>query len=79
VPKLPDAILFIALVALLIVLPHYLIRKVSRKYGPKVVRSVMNRSFRPILTIYFRRKVTRQIQDERKANGLPPLENPHVH
>jgi hypothetical protein len=73
--KLSDAILFIALVALLIV-PHYLLRKASRKYGPGIVRRIVSRCFRPILTIYYRRKVIRQMEDERKAKGLPPLENP---
>ncbi len=76
--KLSDAILFIVLVALLIV-PHYLLGKASRKYGPGIVRPIVNRLFRPILTIYYRRKVIREAEDERKAKGLPPLENPPAH
>jgi len=54
------------------------LRKAGRKVGPVIVRPIANSLVRPILTIYYRRKVIKQIQAERKAKGLPPLENEHI-
>jgi hypothetical protein len=69
--------LFALLSVAFLVGTHYLLRKTARKFGPVVVRPIIQ-SLRPILTVYYRRKVIKQIQAERKAKGLPPLENLHI-
>ena len=61
----------------LLIATHYLLRKTIRKNAPKIVRPIVERFLRPLLTIYYRRKVTNQIQAERKAGGMPLLENPN--
>ena len=76
-PQQLEAILFAILSVALFVVTHYLLRKTGRKFGSVIVRPLI-RSFRPILTIYYRRKVIKQIQANRKAKGLPPLENQHI-
>jgi hypothetical protein len=53
------------------------LRRGAKKFGQVIVRPLV-RSVRPILTIYYRRQVIKQVQAERKAKGLPPLENLHI-
>ena len=68
-----EAILVVLFTLALLIAPHYLLRRVVRRLGPKIIRPAI-RPLRPILTFYYRRKVIRQIQAERKAQGLPPLD-----
>ena len=75
--RLGEILLALLSVALLVA-SHYLLRKAGRKVGRFIMRPVVNGLVRPILTIYYRRKVIKQIQAERKAKGLPPLENEHI-
>ena len=68
-----EAILVVLFTLALLIGPHYLLRRVVRRLGPKIIRPAIQ-PLRPILTFYYRRKVIRQIQAERKAQGLPPLD-----
>jgi len=61
-----------------LLLLHFFLRETVRRVAPKIMRPAV-RSFRPVLTVYYRRKVMKQMQRERKAKGLPPLENPYTH
>jgi hypothetical protein len=70
------ALLAISSVAIL-VLSHYLIRKLGRKIGGQIGRT-LGRLLRPVFTLYYRRKVVKQMQADRKAKGLPPIENPYT-
>jgi hypothetical protein len=72
-----EAVLFALLSVAFLVASHYLLRRGAKKFGQVIVRPLV-RSVRPILTIYYRRKVIKQVQAERKAKGLPPLENLHI-
>ena len=74
--QLEGFLIAVASVALLLV-THYFLREAGRKIGRKVARPLV-RPLRPILTVYYRRKVIKQMQRERKEKGLPPLENPHL-
>jgi hypothetical protein len=78
VPRQLEVTLFALLSVALLVATHYLLRRTARKFGPVIVRPIVRRLLRPILTIYYRRKVIKQIQAERKAKGLPPVENLHI-
>jgi hypothetical protein len=78
VPQQLEVILFALLSVTAFVATHYLLRKTVRKFGPSIVRPFVRRVLRPILTVYYRRKVTKEIQAERKAKGHPPLENQHI-
>jgi hypothetical protein len=75
--QLEGFLIAVASVALLL-LTHYFIRETGRKIGRKIARPMV-RPLRPILTVYYRRKVIKQMRRERKAKGLPPLENPYTH
>jgi len=81
VPPQLEVILFALLSVAGVAATHYLVRKAGRKFG-RSVRSVVRPSIRlfvrPILTVYYRRKVIQQVQADRKAKGLPPLENQHI-
>jgi hypothetical protein len=74
VPQQLEVILFAILSVAVFVASHYLLRKAGRRTGQVIVRPTV-RPLRPVLTIYYRRKVIKQIQAERKDKGLPPLEN----
>jgi hypothetical protein len=74
--KLEGFLIAVGSVALLVAI-HYLLRKASRKIGAKAAGTIV-RTLRPILTAYYRRKIIKQVQRERKAKGLPPLENPYT-
>jgi hypothetical protein len=58
-------------------LSHFVLRKLGRKIGGQTGRRVAP-LFRRVVTIYYRRKVIRQMQADRKAKGLPPIENPYT-
>ena len=77
-PQQLEVILWALLSVALLVAMHYLLRKTVRKFAPPIIRPLISRVLRPILTVYYRRKVIKQIQAERKAKGLPPLENQHI-
>jgi hypothetical protein len=68
-----EVVLFALVSAAFLVASHYLLRRAGKKLGRVIVRPL-----RPILTIYYRRKVIKQVQADRKAKGLPPLENLHI-
>jgi hypothetical protein len=74
VPQQLEVILFALLSVALLVASHYLLRKTARKFGPVIIRPIV----RPILAVYYRRKVIKQLQAERKTKGLPPLDNLHI-
>ena len=62
-------------------LVHWIIRQGSRKAGKSVgkfVGAALRGPLRSTLTRYYRRKVIRQMQEERRRQGLPPLENTDV-
>jgi hypothetical protein len=75
VPQQLDVILWALLSVAVLVATHYLLRKTFRKFASPIIRPLIRLVLRPILTIYYRRKVIKQVQAERKAKGLPPLEN----
>ena len=77
-PQQLEMILWALLSVALLIATHYLLRKTVRKFAPHIIRPLIRRVLRPILTVYYRRKVIKQIQAERKAKGLPPLENQHI-
>jgi len=73
------ATILFALVSLLVF--HLLIQQGTRKVGRgigKAVGSVLRAPVRLLLTKYYRRKVIRQLQERRRQQGLPPLENPDI-
>ena len=72
-----EAVLFALLSVAFLVASHYVVRRTARRFGQVIVRPFVC-LVRPILTIYYRRKVIKQVQAERKAKGLPPLENLHI-
>jgi hypothetical protein len=60
---------------------HWLIHEGSRKTGRAIGRaagSLLRAPFRLVLTKYYRRKIIRQRQEERRKRGVPPLENPDM-
>ena len=80
-PPQLEVILFALLSVAGVVATHYLVRKAARKFGRSVrslVRPSIRLLLRPILTVYYRRKVIQQIQADREAKVLPPLENQHI-
>jgi len=68
------------LIALLgLVTLHLALRRGGRELGRGLVKgvfAVIREPLRKLLTVYYRRKVIRQMQEERRKQGLPPLENP---
>jgi hypothetical protein len=52
-------------------------RKVGRGLG-KLVGAGMRPALRTVLTAHYRRKVTKEMQEKRKTEGVPPLENPRL-
>ena len=70
------------LVALVLMgLFHWLVQRGSRKAGRAIGRaigSVLRAPLRFVLTKYYRRKVIRQQQEQRRKEGLPPFENPNL-
>ena len=67
-----------ALIALSsLVLLHWLIKRGARKVGT-AIGSALRAPIRALLTRYYRRKVIRQIQEEKRKQGIPPLENSDV-
>jgi hypothetical protein len=78
VPQQLEVTIFALGSVALLVATHYLWRRTVRKFGPIIIRPIVHHLIRPILTIYYRRKVIKQIQAERKAKGVPPLENQHT-
>jgi hypothetical protein len=68
------------LVALLgLIALHLALRRVGREVGRGLVKGVfaiIREPLRKLLTVYYRGKVIRQMQEERRKQGLPPLENP---
>jgi hypothetical protein len=70
-------ILFAIFSIAIFVFSHYVLRKIGRKVGRQIGK-VIGRLLRPILTLYYRRKVIKQMQADRKAKGLPPIENPYI-
>ena len=58
---------------------HYVLQRGTRKVGRAIgkrIASVLRSPLRRVLAIYYRRKVIRQLQEQRRKQGLPPLENP---
>ena len=49
-------------------------RQAGRKVG-RVIGSVLRTPLRAVLTPYYRKKAIRQLQEQRRKQGLPPLEN----
>ena len=49
-------------------------RRAGRRLG-RLVASVLRSPLRAVLTLYYRRKAVRQLQEQRRKQGLPPLEN----
>jgi hypothetical protein len=49
-------------------------RRVGRRVG-KSIGSLLRAPLRTVLTAYYRRKVIREFQEQRRKQGLPPLEN----
>ena len=49
-------------------------RRAGRRLG-RLVGSVLRSPLRAVLTLYYRRKAVRQLQEQRRKQGLPPLEN----
>jgi len=68
------------LVALLsLIALHLALRRGGRELGRGLVKglfAVIREPLRKSLTVYYRRKAIRQMQEERRKQGLPPLENP---
>jgi hypothetical protein len=67
-----------ALIALgsLVVL-HWLIKGITRKIG-RAVGSSLRAPVKALLTRYYRRKVIHQMEDEKRNQGIPPLENSDI-
>lgn len=67
-----------ALIALSsLVLLHWLIKRGTRKVGT-AVGSSLRAPVRAFLTRYYRRKVIRQVEEEKRKQGIPPLENSDI-
>jgi len=60
-----------------LVLLHWLIKRGTRKVG-SATGSALKAPVRALLTRYYRRKVIRQTQQERRKRGIPPLENSDI-
>jgi hypothetical protein len=57
------------------------LHRVGREVGRGLVKGVfaiIREPLRKLLTVSYRRKVIRQMQEERRKQGLPPLENPDL-
>jgi len=54
---------------------QYLSRKAAKGVG-RGAGAVIRPGLQRILTRYYRRRVIRRMQEERKQQGIPPLENP---
>ena len=70
------AIILVGLVALLVL--HLFIQWGSRQVGRRLARligSLLGPPLRMLLTPYYREKAIRQLQERRRKQGLPPLEN----
>jgi len=78
VPQKLEVILFGLLSVAALLATHYVLGKTVRKLSSSVVQPSILRVLRPILNVYYRRKLIQQIQTDRKAKGLPPLENQHI-
>jgi hypothetical protein len=78
VPRQLEVILSALLVVSVFFAIHYAVRKIAGTFSSRIVRPIIRHVFRPILTLYYRRKVAKQIQADRKAKGLPPLENQNI-
>ncbi len=53
------------------------LRKAGTSIG-KLIGAALRPLLRRSLTAYYTKKVTRQMQEQRRADGVPPLENPHL-
>ena len=71
------AILFALISIALMVHAIQIGRRTGRGLG-KVMLGAIRPFLRRILTVYYRRKVTRQMQNGRQSEGKPPLENPYL-
>jgi hypothetical protein len=49
----------------------------ARRVG-RTIGSTARPGLRRVLTVYYRGKVIRQMQEARKKQGAPPLENPYL-
>ncbi len=67
-----------ALIGLIsLVILHWVIKLGARKVGT-AISSVLRAPIRALLTSYYRRKVIRQIREEKQKQGIPPLENSDI-
>jgi hypothetical protein len=67
-----------ALIALIsLALVHWIIKRGTRKVGT-AIGSALRAPIRALLTRYYRRKVIRQMLEEKRKQGIPPLENSDV-
>jgi len=57
---------------------HWLLQQGTRKLGRAIgkrIGSALRAPLRFVLTKYYRQKVIRELQHQRRKQGLPPLEN----
>ena len=67
-----------ALIALSsLVLLHWLVKRGTRKVST-AVGSSLRAPVTALLTRYYRRKIVRQMEDEKRKQGIPPLENSNI-
>jgi hypothetical protein len=69
------AIMLVALAGF--ALAHYIFTRVGRGAGKLVFLAIRKPLIR-VMTPRYRKKAIRQLQEERKKRGLPPMENPDV-
>ena len=73
------ATILLALVLFLVV--HTFLQLGTRKLGRAIGKGIgfiLRPPLRAVLTKYYRRKVIRQLQENRQKQGVPPLENPDI-
>jgi len=66
------------LIGLFILIAVHLAFRSAGRGLAKVLFSLIRAPLIKLLTPYYKRKAIRKIQEERRAQGLPPIENPHT-
>jgi len=62
---------------LTLIVLHFAFQGAGRGLG-KFLFSLIRTPLIRVLTPHYKKKAIRKIQEERKARGLPPIENPHI-
>ena len=72
-----DTLAAILVGLLTLIVLHFALRGAGRGLA-KLLFSLIRAPLVKLLTPHYQKKAIRKIQEERQAQGLPPIENPHI-